>query len=263
MTTTTAADPAIERFLDETRDRRLDSYKELLRIPSISALPRARRRLPGDRGLDRRRARADRRRERVGRGDDGAPGRLRRLAPRRGRPDRDRLLPLRRPAGRPAGALGLAAVRAGRRRGQDARPRRGRRQGPAPPPAPGDRGDPRGARRAPGEPPVHLRGRRGVERGAPRRLARDPPRAARRRRRGHQRHGLLRGQPAGDHDLAAGHDVRPDRRHRQRGRPSLGRLRRRRRQPRQCARPDHHGAQGSRRPDPHPRLLRRRRRADR
>ena len=39
MTTTTAADPAIERFLDETRDRRLDSYKELLRIPSISALP--------------------------------------------------------------------------------------------------------------------------------------------------------------------------------------------------------------------------------
>ena len=37
--TTTAADPALERFLDETRDRRLESYRELLRIPSISALP--------------------------------------------------------------------------------------------------------------------------------------------------------------------------------------------------------------------------------
>ncbi|HET9347010.1 MAG TPA: dipeptidase [Candidatus Limnocylindrales bacterium] len=39
MTTTTSADPAIERHLDETRDRRLESYKELLRIPSIGALP--------------------------------------------------------------------------------------------------------------------------------------------------------------------------------------------------------------------------------
>ena len=39
MTTSTAADSALERFLDETRDRRLESFKELLRIPSISALP--------------------------------------------------------------------------------------------------------------------------------------------------------------------------------------------------------------------------------
>jgi acetylornithine deacetylase/succinyl-diaminopimelate desuccinylase-like protein len=37
--TTTAADAALERHLDETRDRRLESYKELLRIPSISGLP--------------------------------------------------------------------------------------------------------------------------------------------------------------------------------------------------------------------------------
>ncbi|MFL5727765.1 MAG: dipeptidase [Chloroflexota bacterium] len=37
--TTTAADTALERFLDDTRDGRLESYKELLRIPSISALP--------------------------------------------------------------------------------------------------------------------------------------------------------------------------------------------------------------------------------
>src|SRR5262245_40327379 len=39
MTTSTAADSAIERHLDETRDRRLESYKEPLRIPSIGALP--------------------------------------------------------------------------------------------------------------------------------------------------------------------------------------------------------------------------------
>ena len=39
MTATTATDAAIERHLDETRDQRLESYKELLRIPSIGALP--------------------------------------------------------------------------------------------------------------------------------------------------------------------------------------------------------------------------------
>jgi acetylornithine deacetylase/succinyl-diaminopimelate desuccinylase-like protein len=39
MTSPTAIDPALERYLDETRDRRLESYKALLRIPSISALP--------------------------------------------------------------------------------------------------------------------------------------------------------------------------------------------------------------------------------
>ena len=39
MPTTTASDTAFEAFLSETQDRRLESYKELLRIPSISALP--------------------------------------------------------------------------------------------------------------------------------------------------------------------------------------------------------------------------------
>jgi acetylornithine deacetylase/succinyl-diaminopimelate desuccinylase-like protein len=39
MTIPTATDSAIEGFLDETRDERLASYKDLLRIPSISALP--------------------------------------------------------------------------------------------------------------------------------------------------------------------------------------------------------------------------------
>ena len=39
MTTETTPDSAIEAFLDDHRDARLESYKELLRIPSISALP--------------------------------------------------------------------------------------------------------------------------------------------------------------------------------------------------------------------------------
>ncbi len=72
-------------------------------------------------------------------------------------------------------------------------------------------------------------------------------------RRDHQRHRLLRGQPAGDHAQPARADVRPDRRRRDRGRPPFGRLRRRRPEPGQRAGPDHRGAQGSGRPDPHPR----------
>ena len=32
-------DAALDAHLDETRDARLESYKEFLRIPSISALP--------------------------------------------------------------------------------------------------------------------------------------------------------------------------------------------------------------------------------
>ena len=47
-------------------------------------------------------------------------------------------------------------------------------------------------------------------------LARGRTRAARRRRRDHQRHRLLRGQPAGDHARPARPDVRPDRRGRDR-----------------------------------------------
>jgi acetylornithine deacetylase/succinyl-diaminopimelate desuccinylase-like protein len=39
MTTNTTADTDLERFLDERREVRLESYKEFLRIPSISALP--------------------------------------------------------------------------------------------------------------------------------------------------------------------------------------------------------------------------------
>jgi acetylornithine deacetylase/succinyl-diaminopimelate desuccinylase-like protein len=72
MTTTTATDPAIERFLDETRDGRLESYKELLRHPQHLRLPQHAR-TAGDRGLDRERAAADRRRERVGRAHERRP----------------------------------------------------------------------------------------------------------------------------------------------------------------------------------------------
>ena len=39
MTMTTATDQAFEEFLDAHADERLESYKELVRIPSISALP--------------------------------------------------------------------------------------------------------------------------------------------------------------------------------------------------------------------------------
>jgi acetylornithine deacetylase/succinyl-diaminopimelate desuccinylase-like protein len=39
MTTEAVPDAAIESFLDDRRDERLESYKEFLRIPSISALP--------------------------------------------------------------------------------------------------------------------------------------------------------------------------------------------------------------------------------
>ncbi|HEU4571902.1 MAG TPA: M20/M25/M40 family metallo-hydrolase, partial [Candidatus Limnocylindrales bacterium] len=34
-----SGDAAIDRYLDESHDRRLESWKELLRIPSVSALP--------------------------------------------------------------------------------------------------------------------------------------------------------------------------------------------------------------------------------
>jgi len=37
--TTTSSDPALEAFLDDRREERLESYKAFLRIPSISALP--------------------------------------------------------------------------------------------------------------------------------------------------------------------------------------------------------------------------------
>ncbi len=57
----------------------------------------------------------------------------------------------------------------------------------------------------------------------PRALARGQQGSARGGLRADQRHGLLRGQPAGDHRRAARDHVRPDRRHRHCRRPPLGR----------------------------------------
>ena len=70
------------------------------------------------------------------------------------------------------------------------------------------------------------------------------PRSARREPRGHQRHGLLRGQPADDDGRPARDRVRPDRCRRIAGRPPLGRLRRRGREPGERARHDHRALKG-------------------
>ena len=84
-------------------------------------------------------------------------------------------------------------------------------------------GDPRDPGRVPGQRPLRLRGRGGVVLGPSRPLAGGEPGAADRRRRDHQRQRVLRGQPAGDHRQPARDHVRPDRRRRRPDRPPLGR----------------------------------------
>ena len=164
---------------------------------------------------------------------DVPPDRLRPDPRGAGRPDGARLLPLRRPAGRPARPVGAPAVRAGRARRPVRRARRRRRQGPvvmhlwaaralAGPSAGRRRSTSRSCSRARRSP-------------APSSLdtwIAEQPRPPRRGRRGHQRHRLLRGQPAGDHRRAARADVRPDRRRAVAGRPALGHVRRQRRRTR-------------------------------
>ncbi len=71
---------------------------------------------------------------------------------------------------------------------------------------------------AAGQSSVRLRGRGGVRLGQLRRVDRGQPRSPEGRSRGRQRHGLLRGQPAGDDGRPARPDVCPDRR--DRARPS-------------------------------------------
>ena len=58
--------------------------------------------------------------------------------------------------------------------------------------------------------------------------------------------GFFEGNMPGDHASLRGHAVRPDRRHRAAGRPALGQLRRGRPEPGQRPRPDHRRAQGAR-----------------
>ena len=89
-------------------------------------------------------------------------------------------------------------------------------------------------------------------------MDRGEPRPPGRGRGRDQRHGLLRGQRPGHHGRPARDHVRADRRGAVAGGPALRDVRRDRRQPGQRARPDHRGAQGPRRPSPHPGLLRRR-----
>ena len=212
---------------------RLESYKELLRIPSISALPRARRRLPGDRGrgsppscerigVEHVEVVGDRRGHPVVYGDwlhaDG-----------RARPSLVYCHYDVQPVD-PLELWELAAVRAGRRRRPDARPRRRPTTRASSISTSGrSRRSWRRAARLPVNLTLRLRGRGGVELGAAS-TAGSRPTATRLagRRRGHQRHGLLRGQPAGDHGrrcagmMYAQIDVDGCA-----GRPPLGRLRRR------------------------------------
>ena len=211
----TPIDLDVEAALDASRDARLEALLEFPRIPSISALPRARARLAAaaewlaDRlrriGVEHVEVDRDRRATRSSTGlapqAPGAPTVLvychydvqpvdpldlwdsppfepvvaRRPDPR----------PRRRPTTRASSSCTSAALEALRAAGAAA------------------------AR----QPQVRVRGRGGV-RLAPTstRWLDGEPRPARRRRRGHQRHRLLRGQPAGDHDRPARHHVRPDRR---------------------------------------------------
>ena len=233
------SDPAVDAWPRRRHaDERLESYRAFLRIPSISALP--------EHADDCRRAgRVDRRDlRRIGiehvevAETGGHPIVYGDWLHAAGRPDGPRLLPLRRPAGRPARALGLAAVRAGRRRRPDARPRRVRRQGPDPHASPRRGGAPRdAAARCRSTCSSSSRARRSRAASTSTRWLEANRERARGRRRDHQRHGLLRGQRARDHRRPAGHDVRPDRRRRDRRRPPLRRLRRRRPEPGQRPRP--------------------------
>ena len=186
-----------------------------------------------------------------------APDRLRAHPRGTRRARRARVLPLRRPAGGPGGAVGDGAVRAVPAGRPVRRPGRGRRQGPArdaPLRARGAAGGRPGAR---GEPHVRVRGRGGVRLRQPVRVDRGEPGPPGLGRGGDQRHRLLRGQHPGHHGGPARDHVRADRRRAVAGGPALGLVRRDRGQPGQRARPDHRRAQGPRRPGPDPGLLRR------
>ena len=116
-------------FIHLNRDRYVDELKQYLAIPSISALPEHAGDVRqcaewtaaemGRVGLEHVRLVETARQ----------PGGLRRLAARGRGADHPLLRPLRRAAGRSAGAVGVAAVRGHGARGRDLRARRRRRQG--------------------------------------------------------------------------------------------------------------------------------------
>ena len=221
--------------------------------------PRARRRHGRDRRVDRRTpARPGRDRGR-GHRDRPASDRLRPDPRGAGRADRHRLLPLRRPAGRPARPVGAPAVRAVRPRRPVHRPRRLGRQGPARDAPGAARGAARGRPGAGGQPDLRVRGRGGVRLGEPGGVDPRAPRPARGRRGRHQRHGLLRGQPAGDHRRPARAScTRRSTSSCRRSTSTPGMYGGDGPQPGQRAGHDRRRAQGPRRARPHPGLLRRR-----
>ena len=263
MSTATPPDP-VDAYLVATAERRLARFVDFLRIPSISGIPEHAAGLPSRGRAARARPRRRGPRARRGRGDRRSSDRLRGLAAGPRRAHRPPVRTLRRPAGRPARRVGGRPVRAARARRAGPRARRGGRQVEH-----HDRALGRGG--APGHP-----------RGAPRQPASSSSRARRSRARFTWTRGSARtrGRLAADVALVAdagffdgnlpaitvglrglmrGGDPRPGP---VPGRP-LGRLRRRDREPDQRARRDHRRAQGPRRADPHPGLLRRRRGARR
>ena len=107
MTTTTAPTPRSRPTSTRTPTSALESYLEFLRIPSISALPEHAAGLPpgGASGSPPSSTRIGIEHVEVVE-TGGHPVVYARLAPRAGRADGHRLLPLRRPAGRPARPVG-------------------------------------------------------------------------------------------------------------------------------------------------------------
>ena len=199
-TVMTATDIALEQFLDDTRDQRLERYLEFLRIPSISTLPDHADDVPHRRRMARRAARGDRRRERRRRGNGRPPDRHRRLAPRR-RARRPRSSTATTTSSRSIRSTSGSRRRSRRRQGRSGPgPRLVRRQGPDhDPPARRSRRCSRPAAAARSTSGSCSRARRRAAASTSTRGSRPTAIAcaATSRHLGHQ---LLRRQPAGDHD---------------------------------------------------------------
>ena len=213
------ADAALDAYLDATPRPRLESYQAFLRIPSISALPAHADDMPAGRRVARRRAcarpasstsRSPRRAAIPSSTPTGSTPRARRRCSSTATTTSSRstrsTCGRRRRSSRSSTATGCSARGAADDKGQIHAHVMA---------AAGAAGD---ARRAADQRQATCsRARRSRARVHLDALARGQPRAAGGRRRGHQRHRLLRGQPPGHHARPARPDVRPDRR----GRPAV------------------------------------------